>query len=79
MILCSDNSLYTGITTDMERRFHDHAEGGGAKYFCGRKPIRVVYLESGHSRSSASAREVRIKRMKRSEKVLLAEQGGVDP
>ncbi|MDD2900653.1 MAG: GIY-YIG nuclease family protein, partial [Desulfuromonadaceae bacterium] len=65
IILCSDNSLYTGITTDVERRFRQHAEGTGAKYFRGRKPLRVVYIECGHNRSTASSRETRIKEMNR--------------
>jgi len=71
IILCSDNSLYTGITTDIERRFRQHAEGSGAKYFRGRQPIRVVYLEGGHSRSSAGKREAQIKVVPRAEKMLL--------
>jgi putative endonuclease len=69
IILCSDNSLYTGITTDMERRFLQHAQGRGAKFFRGRRPLRVVYREGGHSRSSASSREARIKAMSRPDKL----------
>lgn len=61
IILCSDDSLYTGITTDVERRFAQHLGGTGAKYFRGRSPLRLVYLEDGHDRSSASRREVQIK------------------
>lgn len=61
MILCSDDSLYTGITTDMERRLAQHASCRGAKYFRGREPGPVVYLEQGHDRSSASKREAEIK------------------
>jgi len=71
IILCSDNSLYTGITTDIERRFRQHVEGRGAKYFRGRQPLQVVYLEGGHTRSSAAKREVQIKSIPRSEKILL--------
>ncbi len=71
IILCSDGSLYTGITTDMERRFRQHAEGEGARYFRGRRPLRVVFLEGGHSRSSAGRRENLIKAMTRREKELL--------
>ena len=71
MILCSDNSLYTGITMDIERRFRQHAEGRGAKYFRGRRPLQVVYLENGHDRSSATQREARIKAMSRADKALL--------
>ena len=61
IILCSDESLYTGITTDVERRFAQHLAGTGAKYFRGRSPRRLVYLELGHDRSSAGRREAEIK------------------
>ncbi len=68
MILCSDDSLYTGITTDVARRLEQHATRRGARYFRARRPRAIVYLESGHSRSSASRREALIKRLKRPEK-----------
>jgi len=68
MILCSDGTLYTGITNDVERRFTQHGARGGAKYFRGRKPRQLVYLEGGHSRSSASRREATIKQLRRTEK-----------
>ena len=71
IILCSDDTLYTGITTDIERRMRQHADGDGAKYFRGRQPKQLVYLEGGHDRSSASKRELSIKGMKRPEKQLL--------
>ncbi|MDQ5984775.1 MAG: hypothetical protein CSYNP_00471 [Syntrophus sp. SKADARSKE-3] len=61
MILCSDNSLYTGITTDINRRINEHASGRGAKYFRGRQPEGLVYLERGHTRSTAGLRERQIK------------------
>lgn len=76
IILCSDDSLYTGITTDMGRRFRQHAAGEGAKYFRGRRPVKVIYLEEGHSRSSASKREALVKRLSRAEKLLLARAAG---
>ncbi len=63
MILCSDDSLYTGITTDVARRFAQHLSGRGARYFRGRSPCRLVYLEPGHDRRSASRREAQIKRL----------------
>ncbi|MDA8427729.1 MAG: GIY-YIG nuclease family protein [Geobacteraceae bacterium] len=71
MILCSDGTFYTGITTDMQRRFDQHASSKGAKYFRGRQPLQVVYRESGHTRSSAGRREREIKDLKRAEKGLL--------
>lgn len=71
MILCSDDTLYTGITTDIKRRFDQHASGRGAKYFRGRRPVEIVYQESGHSRSSAGRREAEIKMLTRAEKLVL--------
>ncbi|MEI6213290.1 MAG: GIY-YIG nuclease family protein [Desulfuromonadales bacterium] len=68
IILCSDTTYYTGITSDIERRVRQHAKGTGAKYFRGRKPEQVVYLEKGHNRSSASRREIQIKSMSRAAK-----------
>lgn len=81
IILCSDDSLYTGITTDVERRLAEYAAGTGAKYFRGRSPGRLVYLEGGHDRSSASRREAEIKRLRPADKRrLLASPGnGLGP
>jgi predicted GIY-YIG superfamily endonuclease/ribonuclease HI len=76
IILCSDDSLYTGITTDVDRRFAQHGEGRGARYFRGRQPTRLVYLESGHTRSSAGKREAEIKGMTRAGKRALASSEG---
>ncbi len=76
IILCSDDSLYTGITTDVERRFTQHLAGLGAKYFRGRSPRQLVYLEVGHDRSSASRREVEIKRLCPADKRLLISSSG---
>jgi putative endonuclease len=72
IILCSDNTLYTGITTDIERRLAQHGgRHGGARYFRGRQPERVVYLEGGHTRSTASRREAVIKKLNRLHKCRL--------
>lgn len=68
IILCADNTFYTGITTAIERRFRQHAAGKGARYCRGRQPLRVVYLENNHSRSSASVREAEIKKLTRADK-----------
>ena len=76
IILCTDNSLYTGITTDMVRRFRQHAAAKGAKYFRGRRPDAVVYLEGGHSRSTASKREADIKKLLRADKLRLIASNG---
>lgn len=71
IILCSDGSFYTGISTDVEKRFQAHQCGKGAKYFRGRQPSRLVFVESGHCRASASRRESAIKKMKRAAKARL--------
>ena len=63
IILCTDSSLYTGITTDIGRRFEQHKKRKGAKYFRGRQPERLVYVENGHNRGSASKREFAIKNL----------------
>ncbi len=69
----SDGNYYTGITTNIARRWGEHSgEIGfakvGAKYFRGRKPKALVYVESGHNRSSASKREAAIKKLTKAEK-----------
>jgi putative endonuclease len=72
IIQCDDGSLYTGVSTDPERRFREHRQDSrGAKYFNGRQPLTIVYTESGHTRSTASQREASIKRLNRSQKLCL--------
>lgn len=71
IIECSDESFYTGITNNLERRFEQHNNQTGAKYFRGRKAVRVVYVERGHDRSSASQREAEIKKLNRGQKMAL--------
>ncbi len=69
IIECSDGAYYTGITTDPQRRFAEHAGNGkGAKYFYGRRPVRIVFIENREDRSSASRREAQIKAMSRAQK-----------
>lgn len=68
IILCSDDTFYTGISNDVPRRLEQHASQQGAKYFRGRQPEKLVYVEDGHDRSSASQREAEIKKLKRVQK-----------
>ena len=79
IIEANDRSLYTGITTDVERRFSEHLDGPrGARYFNGRKPMKILYREDGHNRVSASRREAEIKKLSRSAKqqlIALAQRG----
>lgn len=70
IIRADDGSLYTGVTTDIERRFGEHQAGPrGARYFQGRRPVEVVFTESGHSRASACRREYEIKKLSRERKL----------
>jgi putative endonuclease len=72
MIEASDRSLYTGVTTDVQRRFAEHGDTDkGAKYFRGRKPLKVVYTQSLPDRSSALKREAEIKKLTRKNKLQL--------
>jgi putative endonuclease len=80
IIEADDASLYTGITTDVERRFGEHLHGPyGARYFNGRRPLRIIYREDGHSRSSASRRELEIKKLSRRAKQHLVAQARQKP
>ena len=70
IIRCDDDTLYTGVTTNLERRFREHRDlSCGAKYFNGRKPLEVVFSDNGHDRSSASQREAAIKKLSRDRKL----------
>ncbi len=73
IILASDNSLYAGITTDIQRRWRQHCglSAGGARYFRGRKPKQLVYVEAAHDRAWASRREAAIKKLSRQQKLAL--------
>jgi putative endonuclease len=69
ILLCSDKSLYTGITTDLARRVAEHNTSKlGAKYTCGRRPVKLVYSKKFKNRSLASKEEARVKAMTREEK-----------
>lgn len=70
IVRCADNSLYTGITTDVDRRLKEHNDGkSGAKYTRNRRPVSLVYQESAESRSHASRREREIKRLTQRQKL----------
>jgi putative endonuclease len=71
MLECADKSLYTGITTDLDRRLAAHAAGKGAKYTKGRGPFRLVYRETCQGRAEASRRETAIKSLARGKKLQL--------
>ncbi len=71
ILSCVDETLYTGIATDVVRRFVEHKEGRGAKYTRAHKPERIVYTEEVGSRSEAQKREAAIKKMPRIKKLAL--------
>jgi putative endonuclease len=70
ILQCSDGTLYTGITTDMERRLHEHNDSPiGAKYTRARRPVTLVYSAVFADRSLATTEESRIKKLSRAEKL----------
>lgn len=71
IIECQDATFYTGITTDVLKRYQRHAQMQGAKYFRAHQPLRLVYVEIGHTRSTASKREIAIKKLTRIQKIQL--------
>jgi putative endonuclease len=74
MLRCADNSLYTGVTTDVERRLVEHnAAKSVTKYTRVRQPVRVAYQEKAESRSEACKREAQLKKLKKHEKEILVE------
>ena len=78
MLRCADGSLYTGITTDVERRLAEHNGNGaaGARYTRSRRPVQLVYAEAACDRAEASRREAAIKRLDRARKLALAAAAG---
>lgn len=68
ILRCRDNTLYTGITTDVQRRLEAHRSGKGAKYTRGRAPLELVYQQTCGTHSQALKRELEIKALKREEK-----------
>ncbi len=73
ILKCADNTLYTGVTTDLERRLHEHntCPRKGAKYTRVRRPVRLAYSEAQDSRSLACQREAAIKKLTRAQKLQL--------
>ena len=71
IIECSDGSLYTGITNDLDKRIAAHNDGRGAKYTKSRRPVRLRYSELTADRKHASQREYAIKSLRKAEKMQL--------
>jgi putative endonuclease len=69
MVSCSDGTLYTGITNNLEKRIDAHNLGNdGARYTRSRRPVKLVYSENVDSKSAAAKLELRIKKLPRSKK-----------
>jgi putative endonuclease len=80
MIRCADGSFYTGISTDVARRFEEHASGSpkSAKYVRGRGPLVLIYTREVGNRSEASIEERRIKRLSKVQKIRLLSSFNAD-
>ena len=73
MLRCADDSLYTGVAADVEKRFAAHKNGRGAKYTRSHPPVAIVYREMCADKGAALRREAAIKKLPRAEKLKLAE------
>lgn len=73
IVKCSDGSLYTGWTNNLEKRIEDHNAGRGAKYTKARRPVVLVYKEEFSTKQEAMKREWEIKRLSRKEKLSMIE------
>ena len=73
IVKCSDGSLYTGWTNNLEKRIKDHNAGRGAKYTKARRPVVLVYKEEFPTKQEAMKREWEIKRLSRKEKLSMIE------
>jgi len=83
ILKCADDTLYTGITNNLDARMEAHANGTGAKYTKGRGPFELLYSEPHENRSKASKRERAVKLMSRGEKLVLgrterSDKGAID-
>lgn len=76
ILRCGDDSLYTGITNNLEKRLAAHTAGKGAKYTRGRGPFQLVYTKTYNTKSDALKDEIRIKALTREdkEKLIMEEQ-----
>jgi putative endonuclease len=72
LLRCADDTLYCGISNDLDKRLAAHNSGEGAKYTRGRTPVSLVYAETCEDKSAALKRERQIKRLPRASKLALA-------
>lgn len=69
ILLCEDNSLYTGISNNLEKRFLDHKNGKGGRYTRSHKPLKLIYSEELLTKSEALKRERQLKGWSREKKI----------
>lgn len=74
IVECSDGTLYTGWTNNLEKRLEAHNAGKGAKYTKTRRPVKLVYLEQFETKEEAMSREYYIKQLSRKEKMKLMKE-----
>lgn len=79
ILLCHDDSYYTGYTQDLKTRLEQHWAGTGSRYTRRKKPKRIVYMERFHTRSEAMRREREIKQLTHREKTALVKTKQADP
>ena len=72
LLRCTDDTLYCGITNDLDKRLLAHNAGEGAKYTRGRRPVCLLYAEPCSDKSTALKREMQIKKLPRIKKLQLA-------
>ena len=71
LLRCKDETIYTGITTNLERRLQEHRDGKGGSYTRSRGAKKIIYSEKHSTRSAALKREFEIKSWKREKKLAL--------
>ena len=74
ILRCSDDSLYTGITNNIEKRFSVHNQGTAAKYTRSRRPVKLITTSAKMNRSDAMRLEIKIKKMPRAKKIATLEK-----
>ncbi|MDG2460483.1 MAG: GIY-YIG nuclease family protein [Luminiphilus sp.] len=79
IVRCADESLYTGVTTDLRRRISQHngIASGGARYTRSRRPVALVWSRTCASRSAAQKEETAVRRLSRRQKLALIRQHGM--
>ncbi len=77
VLLCADNTLYTGFSTNVERRFQQHVKGLGAKYTRSHRPIKILFKQQFDSKHAALSAEYAFKQLSRAQKIAHLAQAGI--